>query len=50
MLNVGVPPIDISPQLQYYKDVTFDVNYEDTTNAEDYVCEDPQMDEGNQQT
>ena len=43
---VQVPHVDIASQVGHFMKVTFDVNYEDTVNVEEYVCEDHQKDKG----
>lgn len=38
---------DFAPQLNHYRHVNFDINYEETTNVEEYFCEDNEIREGN---
>lgn len=47
IVNAEVTPVEIAPQLQHYRHVTFDINYEDTTNAEEYLCQDNTIQQGN---
>ena len=41
-----MPHVDILSQVGHYKKVNFDVNYEDTTNVEEYLCQDEQVGKG----